>query len=244
MLQSLSIVTITYNNPEDLLNTYNSLEPFRKAGGQHIIVNGGITINHLISDDCLLLEEPDRGIYDALNKGIELVQTPYLMLIHSGDILVAPLNILEEQLFKMNENQLDLLLNDCTIEFGKGKRLMSSKHWKPWMFKLGAQPPHPPIIYRRRSIERLIYNINHPIIADFDYLERIFMGLPLYDKGNQTLIHMSAGGKTSSGLISFFKVSLEFAKLKGFVIALLFFLIRPLFKLYQMNFSSKNIIQR
>lgn len=243
MLQSLSIVTITYNNPEDLINTYESLEEFRKSGGVHIIVNGGATIKPLVKNDCVLLEEPDKGIYDALNKGINLAQTPYLMLIHSGDYLVAPLNILEDQLITMNKKRLDLLLNDCTIEFGKGKRLMSSKHWKPWMFKLGAQPPHPPTIYRRLSIERLMYNINHPIIADFDYLERIFRGLPLYDKGNQTLIHMSAGGRTSSGLISFFKVSLEFAKLKGIVIALLFFFIRPLFKLYQMNFSSKNIIK-
>ena len=68
MLESLSIVTITYNNPEDLINTYNSLESFRKAGGQHIIVNGGTTIKQIIGDDCVLLEEPDRGIYDALNK--------------------------------------------------------------------------------------------------------------------------------------------------------------------------------
>lgn len=234
MLQSLSIVTITYNNPEDLLKTYNSLESFRKAGGQHIIVNGGTTIKHLISDDCILLEEPDKGIYDALNKGIHLAQTPYLMLIHSGDLFVATLNVLEEQINAINEKQLDILLNDCTIEFGTGKRLMSSKNWKPWMFKLGAQPPHPPTIYRRSFVEHLEYDINHPVIADFDYLERIFKNIPKYDKGNQILVFMSAGGKTSSGLYSFFTVNREFRRLKGIIVSSCFAFTRPLVKIMQM----------
>ena len=234
MLQSLSIVTITYNNPEDLLNTYNSLKSFRKAGGQHIIVNGGSTIKHLISDECVILEEPDKGIYDALNKGINLVQTPYLMLIHSGDLFVATLNVLEEQISAMNENRLDILLNDCTIEFGTGKRLMSSKNWKPWMFKLGAQPPHPPTIYKSAFIESINYDTNHPVIADFDYLERIFKRNPIYDKGNQTLVFMSAGGKTSSGLSSFFAVNKEFRKLKGIIVSSCFAFTRPIVKIIQM----------
>ena len=234
MLPSLSIVTITYNNPEDLLKTYTSLESFRKAGGQHIIVNGGNTIKHLIGDDCVLLEEPDKGIYDALNKGINLVQTPYLMLIHSGDSFVATLHVLEEQITSMNENQLDILLNDCTIEFGKGKRLMSSKNWKPWMFRLGAQPPHPPTIYNYSSVKNIKYDTNHPIIADFDYLERIFKHKPKYDKTTQTLVFMSAGGKTTSGLSSFFSVNREFRKLKGIIVSSCFVFTRPLIKIIQM----------
>ena len=234
MLQELSIITITFNNPEDLIKTYKSLESFRQAQGVHIIVNGGKTIEPLIKNDCVLLEEPDEGIYDALNKGIDLVQTPYVMLIHSGDILVATLSVLKEQLATMHEKNLDLLLNDCTIEFGKGKRLMSSKNWKPWMFRLGAQPPHPPIIYKYSSINNLQYDTSHPIIADFDYLEKIYRRQPKYEKGNKTLIHMSAGGKTSSGLSSFFKVNKEFTALKGKFISNCFVVTRPLIKIYQM----------
>ena len=234
MLQSLSIVTITYNNPEDLMNTYKSLKSFRKAGGQHIIVNGGTTIKQLIGDDCVLLEESDKGIYDALNKGIDIVQTSYLMLIHSGDILVATLNVLEEQIAIMNEKQLDILLNDCTIEFGTGKRLMSSKNWKPWMFKLGAQPPHPPTLYRTKSVTSIKYDLNHPVIADFKYFEELLLSNIKWDRGNQMLIHMSKGGATSSGLRSFFYVNKQFKKLKGPLKMIWFAITRPLIKIYQM----------
>lgn len=234
MLKSLSIVTITYNNQEDLIKTYKNLESFRKAGGTHIIVNGGNTVKPLIRTDCLLLEEPDKGIYDALNKGIELVQTPYLMLIHSGDFLVATLNVLEEQIASMNEKQLDILLNDCSIEFGKGKRLMSSKNWQPWMFKFGAQPPHPPTIYRTKSVSSFHYDLGHPVIADFKYLEDIINSKLKWSKGNRLLIHMSQGGATSSGFKSFFFVNKQFRKLKGPIKMLWFALTRPLIKFYQM----------
>lgn len=234
MLESLSIVTITYNNQKDLIKTYNNLESFRQAGGTHIIVNGGNTVKPLIQTDCMLLEEPDKGIYDALNKGIELVQTPYLMLIHSGDLLVATVNVLEEQIALMREKQLDILLNDCSIEFGKGKRLMSSKNWKPWMFKFGAQPPHPPTIYRTTSVSSFQYDLNHPVIADFKYLEDIINSELKWSTGNHLIIHMSKGGATSSGFKSFFFVNKQFRKLKGPIKMLWFAFTRPLIKFYQM----------
>jgi len=234
MVDSLSIVTITYNNFEDFLKTYNSLKLFRKNGGTHILINGGASINQLIEEDCVLVEESDSGIYDALNKGIGLVQTPYFMLIHSGDFLVADLYVLEEQLALLTSNHLDILLNDCTIELGEGKRLMSSKNWMPWMFKLGAQPPHPPTIYRTKALKAFKYDLNHPIIADFKYLEELFCSNIRWDKGNKVLIHMSAGGATSSGLKSYFFVNEQFRKLKGPIRMILYSFSRPLIKIYQM----------
>ena len=234
MLQDLSIVTITYNNPEDLIKSYKSLETFRIAGGTQIIVNGGATIRPLIKDDCVLIEEPDGGIYDAINKGIERVNTPFFMLIHSGDFLVVPVEILRDQLSLMIDKHLDVLLNDCTIAFGNKKRLMSAKNWKPWMFLLGAQPPHPPVIYRIDSIRHFTYNIEYPVIADFDYLERIFKTKPNYHTGNQILVHMSAGGATSSGFLSFLRVNREFKNLKGKYIACFYSFTRPLIKIIQM----------
>lgn len=234
MLRLITIITITYNDPEDFKKTYDSLRCFREGGGKHIVINGGDSVKHFVKNDCLLLEEKDEGIYDALNKGISLTSTPYFMLIHSGDFLVTSTDILEKQVSVMEERTLDILLNDCTIEFGRNKRLMSSKYWRPWMFKLGAQPPHPPTIYRYSSVNNVEYDINHSVIADFDYFERIFNGNPKYDRGGQTLIHMSAGGKTSSGLSSFFTVNREFRKLKGMWVSFYFIFTRPLIKVIQM----------
>lgn len=234
MLDSLTIVTITFDNQIEFKLTYDNLNTFRQFGGRHIIINGGKSIRHIVEDSYKLIEEPDKGIYDALNKGINLVDTKYLMLIHSGDTLAVDIEVLNQQIILMEKLQLDILLNNCTIAAGKWKRLMSSKNWKPWMFKFGAQPPHPPIIYKKESISIFKYDLRYPIIADFDYLERIFQRQLNYSIGNQVLVHMSAGGKTSSGLKSFLFVSREFIELKGIFFSVFSVVTRPFFKLIQM----------
>ena len=232
-IRDLSVVTITYNNPEDLIKTCESLKNFRSKGGTHIIVNGGQSVASLIKG-VRLFEESDKGIYDGLNKGIARVTTPFFMLIHSGDFLAETTEVLESLLIKMENENLDFLLNDCSIEFGRKKRLMKSSNWKPWMFKFGAQPPHPPTIYRTKSVSSLIYDLNHPVIADYKYLEDLIYSNLRWNKGDRLLVHMSQGGATSSGFQSFFYVNKQFRRLKGPIKMLWFALTRPLIKVYQM----------
>ena len=232
-LKDLTVITITFNNESELLLTYKSLEEFRNDGGIHIIINGGVSVKDQVRNTTLI-EEADRGIYDALNKGISLVQTNFFMLIHSGDALVESSSTLEKLLLKMESNHLDLLLNNCSIEFGDGKRLMKSDKWRPWMFLFGAQPPHPPTIYRTNSVQNIQYDLNHRVIADFKYLEDLFKLKLKYAYGKKLLIHMSAGGATSSGIKSFFYVNKQFRLLKGPLKMILFALTRPFIKIYQM----------
>ena len=233
-LSNLSVITITYNNPEELSMTYKSLEDFRKNGGQHIVINGGSSVAGFIKK-CTLIEETDHGIYDALNKGIEEVDTKYFMLIHSGDTLIQENSVLENLLNKMETENLDLILNNCSIEFGNGQRIMKSDKWKPWMFLLGTQPPHPPTIYKTEAVKHIPYDIKHRVIADFKYLEDLFKLKLNYGYGKKLLIHMSAGGATSSGIKSFFYVNRQFRKLKGPLKMVLFAVFRPFLKIYQMT---------
>ena len=235
ILQSLTVITITYNNFDECLNTYESLRSFRESGGSHIIINGGESIQHLINHDCKLVEEPDTGIYDALNKGIALVSTKYFMLIHSGDTLIQDITVLEKLITQMKQQNLDILLNNCMIEFGSGVRYMKSDNWQPWMFNYGAQPPHPPIIYKTHSVKEMKYDVQHRVIADFKYLEDIFNSNLRFGYGKIQLIRMTSGGVTSSGITSYFHVTCQFYKLKGPIRMLWFFIARPLIKLYQMK---------
>lgn len=235
-LQDFTVVTITYNNPNDLIKTYESLNDFREHGGKHIIVNGGNSVASLVNN-VKLIEEPDKGIYDALNKGIAQVTTPFFMLIHSGDFLIETIRVLKSLLIKMENEKLDFLLNDCSIGFGRKERLMSSSNWKPWMFKFGAQPPHPPTIYRTKSVSCYKYDLNHPVIADFHYLENIINSNLKWSTGNHLLIHMSQGGATSSGIRSYFYVNKQFKRLKGLKTMVWFAFTRPFIKVYQMFLS-------
>lgn len=233
-LKELTIITITYNNFDELLKTCETIQPLTKKGCIHLIINGGKSVKAIMPKNCNLFEEEDKGIYDALNKGIDRVKTKYFMLIHSGDKFIGNINYMIEALKWMENNNLDLFLNDCYIEYKFFKRKIKCRNWFPWMFKVGAQPAHPPIIYNSRISKTHKYNINYPIIADFKYLNELFECRKSFMKGEEFLISMSSGGATSSGLQSFFMVNKEYYHMFGLKKTIIFIIFRPWIKLLQM----------
>ena len=85
----LSIVTITFNNYVELLNTVTSVRDL--AHSEHIIINGGKcqkTLAFLNNFWGISVSEPDQGISDAFNKGIKYAKGDAVMLLNSGDILL------------------------------------------------------------------------------------------------------------------------------------------------------------
>ena len=85
----LSIVTITFNNFDELLHTVESVKDLKCC--EHLIINGGKcqkTLEFLQSFSGKSISEPDQGISDAFNKGIKLSQGSAVILLNSGDILL------------------------------------------------------------------------------------------------------------------------------------------------------------
>ena len=112
MLDKLTIITITYNDIEGLDETINSLNKISNTDLSHIIINGGSEITNQsikTSVNTKIINESDKGRYDAINKGIKLIDTEFFMLIHSGDQLICQHDELLNQLKLMSEENLDLL---------------------------------------------------------------------------------------------------------------------------------------
>ena len=153
------------------------------------------------------------------------------MLIHSGDEFVGNLADLREIISEMNSSGLDLSLNACSIETESGPRMMSSRLWHPWMLRVGVQPPHTPTIYRTETLARLAYDQSIPISADFKHFRDIVRGGYRWARHNKHLIGMEAGGATSSGLVSFWRVTKQMALIGGWHFALVTVVARPILKL-------------
>ena len=120
-LDQLSIVTITFND-ESLRDTFHSYKDLLMQGVQLIVINGGKSLdswsNNLITKfNVNMVEEPDKGRYDALNKGIALVKTKYFMLVHGGDQLTIEIDEMNRLLVEMNEKSLDLVLEIKKLTF-------------------------------------------------------------------------------------------------------------------------------
>ena len=86
----ISIITVTYNNFDDLHRTLDSLE--KVEGIEKIVVNGGEcakTKAYLSDFEGIAISEPDNGISDAFNKGVSRSSGDILMFLNSGDVLLS-----------------------------------------------------------------------------------------------------------------------------------------------------------
>ena len=101
----LSIITINYNNAEGLRKTLASVASQTYADIEHVIVDGGSTDGSVevireyeqslasrlspLASRLKWVSEPDKGIYNAMNKGIRMATGEYIEILNSGDILAA-----------------------------------------------------------------------------------------------------------------------------------------------------------
>ena len=235
ILQDLTIISISYNNEDELLSTLQSYNDCLDKGAKSIVVNGGKSfIENIFHNNVSLIQEQDYGIFDALNKGITHVKTKYFGLIHSGDKFISNPDYLQNILNKMDIEQLDIILGNQKIPFMNFKRKHSAKFWSPLFLNFGAQPPHMPTIYRKSFVNNIKYDIKNKIIADFFYFKDIFSKNPKWSKYNESLIEMGPGGATTNGFSSFVLVSKEFIRNYGFLKGILISVIRIPLKFTQM----------
>lgn len=132
----LSIITVNKNNAEGLRKTLDSvaLQTYRDI--EHIIVDGGSTdasvdvireyesANSLNSNPLIIkwISEPDKGVYNAMNKGIKIAHGEYLLFLNSGDFLIAP-DVIERVVAQCNG--ADILCARCNVS-DKGKVVWTS----------------------------------------------------------------------------------------------------------------------
>ena len=93
MPQLISLITVTYNSARTLPHTNDSIRHQAYKEIEYIIVDGGSTdgtIDIILANNDLVnkwISEPDKGIYDAINKGIGMATGNYIGLIHADDML-------------------------------------------------------------------------------------------------------------------------------------------------------------
>ncbi len=174
---TLSIVTITYNNFEGLINTVESVRNLEHC--EHIIINGGQcqkTLEFLKSYCGKSFSEPDQGISDAFNKGIKYSMGDALMMLNSGDILLD--RTYPEQSMKiLNENpdfdfvHADELYDDMLIGEFVMKPLRIQDNLSP---NIGRGMPyrHQTMVVRKKVYDKVgPFDIKY-VTGDYDWVCR------------------------------------------------------------------------
>ncbi len=174
----VSIITVTYNADATVERTMKSVAMQTCGEIEHIVVDGASkdgTLEIVRRYDAKVVSEPDKGLYDAMNKGIRLATGDYLVFLNAGDKLHAEDTI--ERVLKIAEKEgmPGVIYGDTNIVDDAGKflhvrRLRPPKvlTWKS--FRSGMLVCHQSFYVRRDMAQE--YDLQYRFSADFDWCIR------------------------------------------------------------------------
>ncbi|WP_299099049.1 glycosyltransferase family 2 protein [uncultured Winogradskyella sp.] len=209
----ISIITATYNSASTIQSCMESVLNQSYDNIEYIIVDGGSSdktldvIKEKANGDARILysSEPDKGIYDALNKGINKSTGDIVGFVHSDDFL-AENTILEKivNVFKIkNVDGVYGNLHYVAIEnTDKIIRNWVSENFEPKLLNKGWMPAHPTLFLKRKLYsDNGGFDLSYKIAADYDFILRIFKQPQLrFSYLPETIVKMRVGGASNRSL--------------------------------------------
>lgn len=178
----VSIITATYNSAKTIHDTLASLEAQTYPDIEYIIVDGGSTDHTLeviqaqSSRVSITISEPDKGIYDALNKGINAATGDVVGFLHSDDFFAYP-EAVQDIVDQFLAGDVDAVYGDLEYvsqeSTSKVIRFWKSGPYNKSKLKFGWMPPHPTFYMKRERYKQWgSFDLSYKIAADYDSLLR------------------------------------------------------------------------
>jgi glycosyltransferase involved in cell wall biosynthesis len=216
----ITIITVTYNSEKTIKTALNSVKDQTYKKIEHIIIDGNsadktVSIFKQYSYLNKIISEPDAGIYDAMNKGINIATGDIICFLNSDDFYVKD-NVLSRVIDVFEDNPsleacyADLIYVD-QIDISKKKRYWKSSKFIPGLFAKGWCPPHPTFFALRSVYARFgIFNLDYRLASDNEIMMRF---LEVHKINVQYIpevwIKMRLGGITNKNLKNLFLQNVE-----------------------------------
>lgn len=216
----ISVITAVYNNRDTVAQALDSVLAQTHPDIELVVIDGGSTdgTREVLQDYAdrlaVLVSEPDRGIYDALNKGIARASGEVVGFLHSDD-LFSDASVLSRVASAFADPLVDAVYGDL-LYVRKDDPSRVVRTWRSAAFSAarlahGWMPPHPTFYVRRAVYARLGgYDISYRIAADYDCVLR------LLGKGGiraayipEVLVKMRVGGASNRSLKNILQKSCE-----------------------------------
>ncbi len=215
---TISIITATFNSGATLRDTFESVLAQTYKDIEYIVVDGKSKDNTIeiikeyepkFNGSMRWISEPDKGIYDAMNKGIVMATGDVIGILNSDDFYTD--TTILEKVAKEIEN-VDAVYGDIHYvndgDLTKCVRYYSSKSFRLWKMRLGFMPAHPSFYCRRAVYSRYgLFDTDFKVAADFEQLLRLIYINKIFTKYLPIdFVTMRTGGASSSGLQSHKKI--------------------------------------
>lgn len=178
----ISIITIAYNSEETIEDTIKSVLAQSHEDLEYILVDGASKdgtmdiVNKYKSRISTIISEPDKGIYDAMNKGVLAASGAVIGILNSDDFY-ADDDVLKDVNAKFEKSPIEGLYADLVyVDRNDPQRII--RNWKSGeyqhgQFRKGWMPPHPTFFVKKACYDRLgIYNTSLRSAADYELMLR------------------------------------------------------------------------
>ncbi len=206
----ISVITVCYNSAATLERALQSVADQDWSRIEHIVIDGAsidgssAVIERFRPRLAQVVSEPDDGIYDAMNKGLERANGDIVCFLNADDQYAHP-QVLSRVAKQMRELDLDALLGD--VGFFREKEPMRmvrryrSNRFRPSRLAWGWMPAHPALFLSRAVVHRVgRFKTDYRIAGDFEFVIRVFHGQALrYRHLSEVLVHMQTGGVSTNG---------------------------------------------
>ncbi len=180
----VSIITATYNSAAYIAEALRSIQTQTYLNIELVLIDGGSRdatvkiVNEVFTRDKIVVSEKDKGIYDALNKGISKCTGDIIGFVHSDDLLASP-NTINDIVNSFLKQNVDGVYGDLKYVSKENPhqviRYWKSKTFKNSLLKKGWMPAHPTLFLKKEVYEKHgTFNTHYKIAADYDLMLRIF----------------------------------------------------------------------
>jgi glycosyltransferase involved in cell wall biosynthesis len=177
MQPRISIITVVYNGRETLPQTIRSVTSQDYDNIEYIVIDGGSTDGTISlleeSNNAITywISEHDKGIYDAMNKGIKRATGDWLLFLNSGDAFAGS-DVVTKFVNASIDEEADLIYGDVFIISQHGERsLRILRNTLPFLMR--NMICHQSIFYSNKLFKSIgVFDTHYRLIADFEHLMR------------------------------------------------------------------------
>lgn len=220
----ISVITVTYNSIKNIESSLNSINSQTYGNIEKVWIDGRSTDGTLEylkqhqDENTILISEKDDGIFDAINKGINLSTGNIICILHSDDRFFSN-EVLINVSKTFEKNNVNVVFGDLIYVNEKRKKIrnwiaeellfknkiLDSNYFRE-KIKNGWMAPHP-TIFLKKSLQNEVglYDTKYIISSDYDFVIRLFSNIKtkaFYLK--QTIVEMKIGGKSNKSLLNIF----------------------------------------
>jgi glycosyltransferase involved in cell wall biosynthesis len=179
----VSIITIAYNSEETIEDTIRSVVSQSYSDIEYIIIDGGSTDRTLeivakYSDKVSkLVSEKDKGIYDAMNKGVQIATGQIVGILNSDDVY-ADSAVIQDVVDQFKADECDALYANLVYVNREDTALVTrtwiSGSYKEGQFRKGWMPPHPTFFIKKDWYDKFgLYSLKLKVSADYELMLRM-----------------------------------------------------------------------